>query len=508
MEEQVEGSDTETPQPRLIEIENNVEEKLEEIRESGDEKSSKEEELEEIKNSDSDSDSDSSSSEREAFPETFSYSKKKPDDICIVMLGGETTYYGWLDHEKPNSFPSVVSYQLNQSTRGLLTQNENQWYIGPEAIKQYGILGKSRARYLRPIDNSQHDFLALESSRDAFMGMLRYIFHGLNLNEKDVKRRSMTVFGPSVLIVYSAPINSHIYNSIISEILGNYASKVHFVFSPLCALFKNDPLIDDQLQRSDKTALLIESGTRMTYVFPTYTGYAMEGALISKKFGAYDLLKAFTGNMNVRNNEVFSEFLRKKGTLISDEEMKKEIIEYGFVALDFNEEMEKNGFYFLNDGKGGMWKPKKPSKTSPSNKSEEEIEKGKFNIGIEFFYIPESFFKPQLISEEDDNPSLVEMVIKSLHKSPPSLHKTLVSNIHLTGGNLRYKNLPERLTEELKKSFSKYFPDLIEHIRIFPSVKEDTWNGALRIGRQKDFIQQFLTLSHGEEGIGPSEMCF
>ena len=447
--------------------------------------------------------------ESETLTPNFDYSRKTPDDICIVCLGSETTCYGWLDFKKPNSFPSVVSYQFDQSSRGSWVQKEQSWYVGVEAIKQYGILGRSRAKYLRPIDTSHHDFLAIETSRDAFLAILKYVFHGLNLMENDIKRRTMSNVGPSLLLVFSCPISAQIYNSILTEILGCYVSRVYFCFSPLCNIFCEDPLIDSQLIRNDKIGLVVECGTRMTYVCPVYTGYVMEGAVVSKKYGFYDILKYVSLNMNTRNNENFAEFQKKKGTLVAEEELKKDLIDNGFVALDFDKEMEKNGFHFVKDNKYGSWKPVSPSPTSPSNKSSTETESGKFSIGIEFFYCPESMFNPHLFSDlEDDHSSLIDLVISCLKKSPLALRRRLVSQIFLTGGTTRFKNFVQRFTRELKLAFTQHYPELIPHINVIPSKSEDTWNGAKVIAQQKNILQNFLSMSLVQEDIGPQEMCF
>eukprot|EP00924_Labyrinthula_sp_SR-Ha-C_P015406 snap_masked-scaffold_71-processed-gene-0.16-mRNA-1 protein AED:1.00 eAED:1.00 QI:0/-1/0/0/-1/1/1/0/385 len=189
------------------------------------------------------------------------------------------------------------------------------------------------------------------------------------------------------------------------------------------------------------TGLVLDSGEGKTSVLPIVDGFSVLQSLQMLDVGGQDLTQSL--HKRIRK---YSKFPGKEPRMDWVQSLKEKhcfvCMNYDQVYTDSRLEREK---YFIDDVEYKL----------------PDGEKITFSLEEELFQIPEGMFKP------DVNPSYQYMKSKSLpmimaesvarSESDETTRRTLFSNVLLTGGNMRFKGMRERMGMELKKHVPKDF---------------------------------------------------
>ncbi|MCQ2816325.1 MAG: hypothetical protein MJ252_03565 [archaeon] len=120
-----------------------------------------------------------------------------------------------------------------------------------------------------------------------------------------------------------------------------------------------------------------------------------------------------------------------------------------------------------------------------------------FYIGVDQFRGPELLFKPYIIGVEQAG--LTELITK-IFKSINSVdtQRNLIGNVFLTGGNLKIRNIKERLAYELRE----YIPvDMNINISLADDPLLDAWKGGKDFAEDKNNQRFFITKEeYNEQG--------
>lgn len=157
---------------------------------------------------------------------------------------------------------------------------------------------------------------------------------------------------------------------------------------------------------------------------PVYEGFSLPHAMTKLEIGRYNV------------TQFLMKFLKKQGYKIKNsdfEYVRKTKEELCYVALDYEEELEKSKIrfeidelYILPDGNS-------------------------CTVGKERFECTEILFNPKLISDDknDEREGIAELFDKSIMKCDIAIRKDLYLNIVLSGGNTLFKGFDERIKKEI-----------------------------------------------------------
>ena len=322
--------------------------------------------------------------------------------------------------------------------------NQKEEFIGDDCDKYLGLV-KLRYPVNRGVFEKEEDILSI----------FNHIFLKLGITSQETKEHPVLITEP----ILNPRTNREKISQILLDKLGIPA--IFFASQPILSL----------LSTSATTGVVLESGEGVTQTCFVYEGYSIPCSYERYNYGGKDV------------TEYLKNMLRKRGYNF-----------YNSTEIKLVNDIKEKMCYIENIKRPEMANIKKSlnKKLIPYY-----LPDGNYiSIGDERILAAEILFNPEYIGKE--YLSFSEMIISSINKTDIEIRKKGYENIWLSGGNTSFKDLNEKLIEDLKSKIGKgIFINVLENDKIKPQLR--CWVGGNIISTLEIFKKMWITKSEWNE---------
>ena len=361
----------------------------------------------------------------------------------IIDIGSSEIRAGFGSEEKPKvlikNYFGEPKFKKIIRTFDLKGKEKTDQYLGEECDKFLGLI-KLNYPVVHGSFQREEDILTIFSS----------IFSKLGINSQEMKEHPVLITEP-ILNPYTN--REKITHSLLDN-LGVPA--IFFASQPLLSLFSTSSI----------SGTVLESGEGVTQSCVVYEGYSITSTYERYNYGGKEV------------SEYLKHLLKKRGYHF-----------YNSTEIKLMNDIKENFCYFDINRKNY------PEKSFNIQPTQYYLPDGS-NISItdEKILAPEMLFNPEFMGKE--YLGFADMIKSSIDKT--DIKKIAYENIWLSGGNTLFKQLKEKLIEELKINLDKNIGiNIYENEKIKPQYR--CWMGGNIISTLEIFKKMWVTKNEWDE---------